>query len=46
MPYESLQLIIALPQLFHTITIDFILAPSKLKEKFNNLMTATCKFSK
>ena len=46
MSYKLLQSIIALLQLFHTSTINFIIAFSKSEEKFNNLITATCKFSK
>ena len=45
-PYGSLKPIITPPLIFHTITIDFILALPLLENGNNTMMTVTDKFSK
>ena len=45
-PYGSLKPIVTPPLIFHTITIDFILALPLLENGFNAMMTITDKFSK
>ena len=45
-PYGLLQLIESLPVPFFTLTLDFVLALPLSKEKYNAIMSVTCKFSK
>lgn len=45
-PYGSLQPIQSSPVPFFTLTLDFVLALPLTKEKFNAIMSVTCKFSK
>lgn len=45
-PYGSLRPILTPPLIFHTITIDFILALPLLENGFNTMMTITDKFCK
>ena len=45
-PYGSLRPVLSPPRIFHTITIDFILALPALLSGLNALLTVTCKFSK
>lgn len=44
--YETLQLIDSSSISFHTVTMNFILILSKIKKKFNCVMSVTCKFFK
>src|SRR5436190_6534962 len=46
LPFGSMQPIKAPPVLFHTISIDFILALPKASSGHNTLLAITCKFSK
>ena len=45
-PYGSLQPIESPPVPFFTLTLDFVLALPLSKEKYNAIMSVTCKFSK
>ena len=45
-PYGSLRPVLTPPRIFHTITIDFVLALPALLSGLNALLTVTCKFSK
>lgn len=44
--YESLQPMEFPPVFFFSLTLDFVLALSMTKKKFNAIMSVTCKFSK
>lgn len=45
-PYKSFQLIVSPFILLFILTLDFMLALSLLREKYNVIMSVTCKFSK
>ena len=45
-PYGSLRPVLTQPRIFHTITIDFILASPALLSGLNAITTITCRFSK
>ena len=45
-PYGSLRPVLTPPRIYHTITIDFVLALPALSTGNNVIMSVTCKFSK